>query len=134
MILPPAPWTSSTIRRSPGTRESSWAPIWVGSSRPSSRTKKGSVVRRPTDQRCSPSAENLAKKLDSYRSWRAPDGRPFELRIGRLAEYGYDLAEIQDILAAAGLDIEPDARLREEATRLGTDPEGLVEVLNGGAG
>ncbi len=49
-------------------------------------------------------------------------------------EYGYDLSEIQDILAAAGLDVEPDARLREEATRLGIDPEGLVEVLNGGEG
>jgi len=49
------------------------------------------------------------------------------------AEYGYDLAEIQRILLAAGWEVDPDARLRDEASRLGTDPEGIVEALNAGA-
>jgi hypothetical protein len=48
--------------------------------------------------------------------------------------YGHDLAEIQRMFRAAGLEVEPDARLREEATRLGSDPEGLIEILNEGTG
>jgi hypothetical protein len=65
--------------------------------------------------------------------------RPYS-GLGRLtlaeyaSEYGYDLAEIRGILSEAGLEIDPDARLREEATRLGTDPEGIIDVLNGGDG
>jgi len=55
------------------------------------------------------------------------------LTLGEYAnQYGYDLGEIRVTLSAAGLDVDPDVRLREEATRLGTDPEGLIEVLNGG--
>jgi hypothetical protein len=46
------------------------------------------------------------------------------------AEYGHDLDVIQGILRGAGLDPDPDARLREEAGRLGTDPEGILDVLN----
>lgn len=49
-------------------------------------------------------------------------------------EYGYDLDEIRGILGAEGVEVEPDVRLREEATRLGTDPEGLIDILNAGAG
>ena len=62
--------------------------------------------------------------------------RPYS-GLGRLtlkeyaAEYGYDLEEIRGILSAAGLQVDPEVRLREEATRLGTDPEGIVDVLNG---
>jgi hypothetical protein len=48
------------------------------------------------------------------------------------AEFGYDLGEIRGILSEAGLQIDPQAPLRDEATRLGTDPEGIIEVLNGG--
>lgn len=55
------------------------------------------------------------------------------LTLGEYADqYGYDLGEIRATLLAAGLDVDADARLREEALRLGTDPEGLIEVLNGG--
>ncbi|MGW8265085.1 MAG: DUF4405 domain-containing protein [Longimicrobiales bacterium] len=63
--------------------------------------------------------------------------RPYS-GLGRLTlkeyavEYGYDLEEIRAILSVAGFTVDPDARLREEALRLGTDPEGLIEVLNGG--
>jgi hypothetical protein len=46
-------------------------------------------------------------------------------------EYGYSLAEIQKILGDAGYALDPEATLREEATRVGTDPEGLIEILNG---
>lgn len=46
-------------------------------------------------------------------------------------EYGYDLAEMRAILAKAGWTVDPSATLREEATRLGTDPEGIVAALNG---
>ncbi len=49
-------------------------------------------------------------------------------------QYGYDLAEIQSILASAGYVLDPKARLRDEAARLGTDPLGIFEILNGGAG
>ena len=48
------------------------------------------------------------------------------------AEYGYDLEEIRGILWEAGLDVDPEGSLREEATRLGVDPEGIIAVLNGG--
>ena len=63
--------------------------------------------------------------------------RPYS-GLGRLTlsgyseEYGYDLDEILGILSEAGLVLDPKMRLREEATRLGTDPEGIIEVLNGG--
>jgi hypothetical protein len=49
-------------------------------------------------------------------------------------EYGYDLEEILAILRRAGLELDSETRLREEATRLGTDPEGLIRILNGGEG
>ena len=57
--------------------------------------------------------------------------------LGRLTlasyaeQYGYDLGELRAILAAAGYDVDPDARLRDEAARLGTDPLGIFETLNG---
>jgi hypothetical protein len=47
-------------------------------------------------------------------------------------EYGYDVDTMVGILESAGLSVNPDATLREEATRLGTDPEGLISVLNAG--
>lgn len=45
-------------------------------------------------------------------------------------EYGYALAEVQALLTAAGLSVDPEVSLRDEATRLGMDPEGLIEALN----
>lgn len=45
-------------------------------------------------------------------------------------EYGYELEPILGILQAEGLTLNPDGTLREEATRLGSDPEGLLELLN----
>ncbi len=45
-------------------------------------------------------------------------------------EYGYDLETILSTLRGEGLELDPDARLREEATRLGSDPEGLLDLLN----
>lgn len=56
--------------------------------------------------------------------------------LGRLTlreyaeQYEEDLNQILEILAGAGFDLDPDERLRDEATRLGTDPEGFIEVLN----
>ena len=50
------------------------------------------------------------------------------------SEYGYSLAELEGILTEAGYTLNPEATLRDEATRLGTDPEGLIEVLNGRGG
>ena len=49
-------------------------------------------------------------------------------------EYGYELCELQKILLEAGLELDPGVRLRDEATRLGLDPEGLIDVLNGSRG
>jgi hypothetical protein len=45
-------------------------------------------------------------------------------------EYGYDLEEILGILTGGGVEVDPDTRLREEATRLGVDPEGVIEIMN----
>jgi hypothetical protein len=60
--------------------------------------------------------------------------------IGRMTlasyaqQYGYDLEELQSILSAAGCALDPQARLRDEAARLGTDPLGIFEILNGQGG
>jgi hypothetical protein len=67
--------------------------------------------------------------------FKRPASRLGQLTLASYAEqYGYDLAEIQSILAAAGYQVDPEARLRDEAARLGTDPEGIFEVLNGKGG
>lgn len=64
-----------------------------------------------------------------------PLSRLGQLTLASYAEqYGHDLAEIQAILEAAGYQVDPEARLRDEAARLGTDPEGIFEVLNGKGG
>jgi hypothetical protein len=58
--------------------------------------------------------------------------------LGRLTlreyaeDYGYDLDEIVAILAGKGMTVDPDARLREAADGLGTDPAGILEALNAG--
>jgi len=49
-------------------------------------------------------------------------------------EYGYALPELQRILGDAGYALDPEATLRDEASRLGLDPEGLIDVLNGKGG
>jgi hypothetical protein len=46
-------------------------------------------------------------------------------------EYAYELGELQRILLEAGLELDPGIRLRDEAARLGLDPEGIIDVLNG---
>jgi hypothetical protein len=64
--------------------------------------------------------------------FKRPASRLGQLTLASYAEqYGYDLAEIQSILTTAGYELDPEARLRDEANRLGTDPEGIFEVLNG---
>lgn len=45
-------------------------------------------------------------------------------------EYGYSLTELQQILREAGYTLDPEATLRDEAGRLGLDPEGFVDILN----
>ena len=46
-------------------------------------------------------------------------------------KYGYALSELQSILSEAGYGVNPEATLRDEADRLGTNPEGLIDILNG---
>jgi hypothetical protein len=59
--------------------------------------------------------------------------------LGRLTlreyveRYGADLEMALSILRDRGIQFDPDARLRDEAERLGTDPEGIVLWLNEGA-
>lgn len=59
--------------------------------------------------------------------------------LGRLTlreyteKYGADLDLALSILRGRGVDIDADARLRDEATRVGTDPEGIILWLNEGA-
>lgn len=48
--------------------------------------------------------------------------------------YETDLETILTILRESGVELDADARLREEATRLGKDPEGIITLLNEGAG
>jgi hypothetical protein len=67
--------------------------------------------------------------------FKRPLSRLGQFTLASYAEqYGYDLAEIRSILAAAGYELDPEARLRDEAARLGTDPEGIFEALNGQGG
>jgi len=47
-------------------------------------------------------------------------------------EYSYDLDEILSILAAKGLEVDPDTRLREAATEMEMDPSGIIDGLNQG--
>jgi len=59
--------------------------------------------------------------------------------LGRLTlreyaeRYQADLDLALAILAERGVDLDPDARIRDEAGRLGTDPEGIIVWLNEGA-
>ena len=56
--------------------------------------------------------------------------------LGRLTlreyaeRYEADLNLVLSLLGNNGLTVDPDARMREEAERLGTDPEGLIDMLN----
>jgi hypothetical protein len=47
-------------------------------------------------------------------------------------DYGYDLEEILSILRSQDPDADGDDRFREVADRLGTDPTGVLEILNSG--
>lgn len=47
-------------------------------------------------------------------------------------EMGHELDELLAILAGQGLEVDPDARLREVATQLGLEPSGVIEALNKG--
>ena len=67
------------------------------------------------------------------------DQEPFRLPysgLGRMTmrqyavEYGADVELALSILRNEGMDLDPDEKLRGEATRLGTDPEGLLLLLN----
>ncbi|MFC1659843.1 DUF4405 domain-containing protein [Gemmatimonadota bacterium] len=46
--------------------------------------------------------------------------------------FDLDLDEILALLKEKGMEIDPDERFREAATRLGTDPVGILEALNEG--
>jgi len=56
--------------------------------------------------------------------------------LGRLTlreyaeRYGADLNLALSLFGNNGLTVDPDVRMREEAERLGTDPEGLIDMLN----
>ena len=56
--------------------------------------------------------------------------------LGRLTmreyadRYDADLERILAILKERGIDLDPDERLRDEAERLGVDPEGIIDMLN----
>jgi hypothetical protein len=77
---------------------------------------------------------SLSPRLEETRFQRPYSG------LGRMTleeyagRYRYELAELQEVLSAAGLEIDPKARLRDEASRLGMDPEGFIDVLNGSQG
>ena len=56
------------------------------------------------------------------------------LTLRQYAErYDADLELAMAILAEQGVDLDPDGNLRDEAERLGTDPEGVIVWLNEGA-
>ncbi len=92
-------------------------------------------VARPLTPEEAAARIQAAAETGTEARFKRPLSRLGQLTLASYAEqYGYDLAEIQSILAAAGYQVDPDARLRDEAARLGTDPEGIFEVLNGKAG
>jgi hypothetical protein len=76
------------------------------------------------------SGDSLAADSALYRKPYSGLGRMSLREYGQ--EYSYDVDTMVGILESAGLSVNPDATLREEATRLGTDPEGLISVLNAG--
>jgi hypothetical protein len=45
-------------------------------------------------------------------------------------KYEADLKRALSILRENGMDIDPDKKLREESSRFGTDPEGIIILLN----
>jgi hypothetical protein len=45
-------------------------------------------------------------------------------------KYEADLEKALSILRENGMDIDPDKKLRDESSRLGTDPEGIITILN----
>jgi hypothetical protein len=47
--------------------------------------------------------------------------------------YDADLEEALSILNGMGFQLDPDKRLRDEADRLGTDPAGIIRMLNEGS-
>jgi len=59
--------------------------------------------------------------------------------LGRLTlreyaeRYEADLEEALSILSEMGFQVDPDRRLREEADRLGTNPQGIIRLLNQGS-
>ena len=55
-----------------------------------------------------------------------------DARGGRGADSGH--GDRGALPTAAGYDVDPDATFRDEASRLGTDPEGLIEAMNGKGG
>jgi hypothetical protein len=44
--------------------------------------------------------------------------------------YEADLELMLSLFSDNGLTVDPDVRIREEAELMGTDPEGLIEMLN----
>jgi hypothetical protein len=50
------------------------------------------------------------------------------------SQFDLDVEELLGILRARGLEVDPDERLRDAGDRLGTDPLGILEVLNEGGG
>lgn len=71
-----------------------------------------------------------------------PAADPFPLPysgLGRLTlrqyteRYAVDIDFALRILERRGVDLDPDRRLRNEAERLGTDPEGIIAWLNEGS-
>ncbi len=61
-----------------------------------------------------------------------PSGLGRMTLAGYAGEYGYDLEELLSILAGKGMEIDPDAPLREEADRLGMVPSDIIDALNSG--
>ena len=51
---------------------------------------------------------------------------------GYADEYGYGLDEILTILGRSGVEIDPDAPIREIANEMGIEPSGVIEALNAG--
>lgn len=45
-------------------------------------------------------------------------------------KYGADLETMLSIFRESGMDVDPDAKLKDESARFGTDPEGLILLLN----
>jgi hypothetical protein len=75
--------------------------------------------------------EEKAESKEQEGPYKLPYSGLGRMTLREYAEkYNLDVDEMVSILRGLQVEIDADKKLKDEATRLGTDPEGIVELLN----